>query len=117
MTSFGGFPLSFDNFAVVSVTQATSNTTAVTANGPVVKVTMNGATIAADGSATFTVNNSHVLADSLVLPTLVTYNGDTDIRISVGSVAAGSFAVTVTNNDGSTATGATKTIVLAFQVL
>ena|SRR6266478_1121997 len=59
----------------VNVTQATSTTTAVTANGDSGIITTFTETIAATTSLTFTVNNTGINADSIVLVSICDYSG------------------------------------------
>lgn len=88
-----------------TVTQATSITTAVTLNKRSGIVTTVSSTLAANAEAEFTVNNSFVESDSVVILTGL-YNGDSHVSLNVRSVADGSFVVVLANS-GSVALNAT----------
>ena len=88
-----------------TVTQATSITTAVTLNKRSGIVTTVSSTLAANAEAEFTVNNSFVESDSVVILTGL-YNGDSHVSLNVKSVADGSFVVVVSNS-GAAALNAT----------
>lgn len=93
-----------------SVTQATSRTTGVTANGLSGSITL----VSAAGSTTpasFTVTNSSVASGDTVV---VSQQSGTDLyTISVTAVAAGSFQITSNTKSGTT----TETPVFNFTVL
>lgn len=99
-----------------SVTQATSITTAVTCNASAGYITTVSTTLAANGSATFKVNNTHVSTDSCVVANISNYAGTTGIPvITVDNVAAGEFSITVTNvNDTNALNG---TIRISFIIV
>ena len=50
-----------------TVTQATDKSTAVTLNKPAGRITMNGASLATATNATFTLNNSFISANDIVV--------------------------------------------------
>lgn len=83
-----------------TVTQATSKTTGVTLNKVSGQITMNNAALGAGSEATFTVTNSTVATADV--PFVVHCSGGTAGAYGVfaNSVAAGSFAITVTNLSG-----------------
>ena len=82
-----------------TVTQATSITTAVTLNKRSGIVTTVSSTLAANAEAEFTVNNSFVESDSVVILTGL-YNGNSHVSLNVRSVADGSFVVVLANSGG-----------------
>lgn len=92
---------------VSAVTQATSNTTAVTLNAKHGVITMFGA-VASATKAAFTVNCDNCLADSVVLLVAegVTAVAALPIKVGLGTVAKGSFQVVVHNDDAANATAA-----------
>lgn len=98
------------------VTQATSNTTAVTANGNCGKITMFGnLTTAAGGtSSAFTVNNSACTATSAVEARVTNYTGTYSTNgiplAVVSAISAGSFALQISNVHGTNALSGTCTI-------
>ncbi len=83
----------------VAVTQITTTATAVTANGEVGLITCVTSTLAAVTSVTFTVNNTAVDADSVVLLGITNYSGTTGIpNVRVNNCVAGtSFDIIITN--------------------
>lgn len=81
---------------IKTVTQATNKTTAVTVNGQKGVITTVALVDAADTEFEFTVTNSSVRADSLILLT-PEYNGTGAVALQIKSVAAGSFIVKVRN--------------------
>ena len=86
-----------------TVTQATSRATAVTLNAPAGVITTDTTNIAIAGNAVFTVNNSYVKADSVILLTINTTGlAAYSIHLSAESVAAGSFAIRIYNATGAT---------------
>lgn len=98
------------------VTQATSNTTAVTANGNCGKITMQGALTTAAGatSSSFTVNNSACTTTSVVDAKVTNYTGTystNGIPVAiVSAVSSGSFTLQVANVHGTNALSGTVTI-------
>ena len=84
----------------VAVTQATSTATAVTANGQSGLITCFSSTLAGVTSVTFTVNNTGVDADSVILVGVVNYAGANGgpIVCRTGNLVAGtSFDIIVSN--------------------
>ena len=84
----------------VAVTQATSTSTGVTANGSNGLITCFTSTLAALTSVTFTVANSAVDADSIILVGVVDYagrNGGPVVCRTDNIVAGTSFDVVVSN--------------------
>lgn len=88
------------NFGQVAVTQTTSISTAVTANGGSGMITTVSATTPSWSTSSFTVNNSAVSATSVIIANLCNYTGTTlSPQISISSIASGSFVVNITNQD------------------
>jgi len=100
-----------------TVTQATSRTTGVTINAICGAITTNNASLAAEASATFTVTNSTVaIGDVVVVSQRSGANGGaTDVYVS--TTAAGSFAITVMNNNVAAGTAETGAIIINFAVI
>jgi hypothetical protein len=89
-----------------AVTQTTNRATPVTLNANAGVITTNSTNIAIAGNAVFTVNNSYVKADSVILLTIDTTGlAAYSIHLSVESVAAGSFAIRIYNATGATLAG------------
>lgn len=90
-----------------NVTQGTSITTGVTANGSAGIITTVSSTLAAETTAEFTVTNSSVSASSVVLVSVADYSGTYGTNgipvVSVDTIGAGSFKVDLTNTHGTNA--------------
>jgi hypothetical protein len=98
------------------VTQETGITTAVAANGLHGTITTVSQTIAGGAEATFTVNNSRVAAGDVVVVCLKsTTSAGGPFFVAVTAVAAGSFAISITNTHASTA--GNNTLVINYAVL
>ena len=86
---------------VANVTQITNMTTGVTSNGAAGQITTVSFTTATTATSTFTVTNSSVLATSYVTVAMVSYGGTILTNgipiITVSSVSAGSFNISVLN--------------------
>ena len=98
-----------------TVTQITNRSTAVTVNAVHGKITTDDTSLAAGAEATFTVNNDKVEAGDVVVVNAASgQTAGTSVPV-VTAVAAGSFAITLTNLHASTAdTGA---MVINFAVI
>jgi hypothetical protein len=102
--------------ASVGVTQQTNRTTAVIANALAGQITTNNASLAAEASADFVVNNNKVEAGDLVLVAMASGSNGGGTAIGVVAVAAGSFTIRVTNNNVAAGTAETGAIVITFMV-
>ena len=100
-----------------TVTQATNRTTAVTINTPTGAITTNTASLAAEAAAAFTVNCSAVaITDVVVVSQRSGSNGGaTDVYVSL--TAAGSFTITVMNNNVASGTAETGAIIINYAVI
>lgn len=102
--------------AKVAVTQATSVTTDVTANGAAGAITTQAATTAAAGAAVnnFTVNNTAVKAGSLVFANIVSYSGTIVTNgipaVFVSGITNGAFDLNIHNVHPSNALSGTLVI-------
>ena len=83
----------------IAVTQGTSLTTTVTANGRSGFITTYNATLATQGSAVFTCANKYVTPSNIVLTNIQSYAGTGKPSVSIASSTYGSFAVKINNND------------------
>lgn len=97
-----------------TVTQATNKSTGVTLNTHTGQITMDGAALAAAAEVTFTVTNSVVEAQSIVLVHHGSAGTSGGYLVQCTAVAAGSFDVTVSNVS---AGSLSEAIVLHFVVL
>ena len=95
---------------VGSVTQGTNATTAVTLNAQAGVITTYAAALAATTNVEFTVTNSTVQADSVILVTMQDENtqDNKQLACSIHTVAAGSFIVSLVNPHSATSTSATS---------
>ena len=97
-----------------SVTQATSKATGVEINRPCGQITMNAAALAAAAEVGFTVTNSEVDADDIVVVCIGSGATAASYTATVDAVAAGSFAVTLGNHS---AGSLSEAVVLHFAVI
>lgn len=93
-------PVGYAAGAGGAVTQITSRTTAVTINKPTGQITTFNSSMGAGAVFSFTVNNSTVAANNVVLLTCQNdlFTGGSLAAPYVGSVASGSFVIAYTNN-------------------
>lgn len=96
-----------------TVTQATSKSTGVTLNGASGRITMNAATLNADTTVTFTLTNSSITANDLVVVHHVS-GGTAGSYFAVAQAGAGSASISVRNVS---AGALSEAIVLGFAVL
>lgn len=81
-----------------NVNQATSTTTAVTSNGPAGQITCFASVLAANGSESFTLNNSSIAATSFIMLQPISYSGNQGApSILASAPGAGSCTITVRN--------------------
>jgi len=97
-----------------SVTQATDKSTGVTINAAAGAITLNNAALAAGAEVSFTVTNDKVTASDVVLVNHASAGTAGAYLVQANSLAAGSFAITVANLSGSSASEA---IVLNYVVI
>lgn len=100
-----------------AVTQATNRTTGVTLNSLTGQITTNTTSLAAEASAAFTVTNSKVAANDIIVLAQKSGANSTDTDVYVSAVAAGSFQITVANNNVAAGTAETGAIVISFAVI
>ena len=88
------------------VTQATSKATGVTINAKVGEIILDATALAGDATESFTVTNSKVNANSIILLQVAgeTSNTDGSIEASVTSRTNGSFVIRMTNTDNGNVT-------------
>ena len=92
-----------------TVTQGTSITTGVTLSTTSGVITMYATAISADENIEFTVTNTTVQADSVILLTMQDENtvDNTQLVCATHTIASGSFKITVANTDSGSASSAT----------
>lgn len=100
-----------------AVTQATNRTTGVTLNALTGIITTNSASLAAEASAAFTVTNSFVSANDIIVLNQKSGSNSGATDVYVTTVAAGSFQITVMNNNVAAGTAETGAILITFAVI
>ena len=95
-TSSGG-GLGYSTGAGGTVTQATSKSTGVTLNKLSGQITMNNASLAANGEAVFTLTNSFIEATDVVVVCLGSSVSAGRYMVGVATVSAGSCQILITN--------------------
>jgi len=96
------------------VTQATNKSTAVTVNKSAGQITMNGAVLNATTNVTFTLNNSTISANDVIVLSVASGATAGAYNCWVSSKATGSCTITVRNI---TAVNLTEAIVINFAVI
>lgn len=91
-----------------TVTQATNKTTAVTLNKINGEIVMNGAALADDATAAFTLTNSTIAATDVVIVNVASVGTAGAYQVTVGAVAAGSCSISVLNVSGGSLSEAIK---------
>ena len=117
ITSYGSAGIGYSTGPGSSVTQITSRSTGVTLNAICGKITTDTTSLAAEAAATFIVTNSTVAIGDvpIVCQRSGSNGGNTDVFVS--AVAAGSFSITVANNNASAGTAETGAIIINFAVI
>ena len=80
-----------------TVTQATNKGTGVTLNTESGQITMNNAAMAAAAEVSFTVTNSEIAANDVVVVNHGSAGTAGSYLVAANTIAAGSFAITVSN--------------------
>lgn len=100
-----------------TATQATNRTTGVTLNAISGAITTNTASLAAETGATFTVTNNQVFADDVIVVAIAGGSNGGNTTVQVVVIAAGSFQITVANQNASGGTAETGAIVINFIIM
>ena len=103
--------------AGAAVTQATNRTTGVTCTGLSGAITTNNASLAAETAAEFTVTNTSVAIGDVVVVSQRSGSNGGNTNVYVSTVAAGSFKITVANNNAAAGTAETGAIIINFAVI
>lgn len=103
--------------AGAAVTQATNRTTGVTINALAGTITTNNASLAAEADAVFTVTNSTVEIGDVVVVCQQSGSDGGNTMVHVVAVAAGSFDISVANNNAAAGTAETGAILINFAVI
>jgi hypothetical protein len=99
----------------VSVTQITSDVTAVTCNSPKGIVTTFSLSDAAGASHSFIINNSYATVNHMAIVTFNSYGGTGIPIILLSAVGAGTIGVTIKNIDAIAALNAVG--IISFQLV
>ena len=91
-----------------TVTQATNKTTAVELNKINGEIVMNGAALADDATAAFTLTNNTIAATDVVIVNVASVGTAGAYQVTVGAVAAGSCSISVLNVSGGSLSQAIK---------
>lgn len=100
-----------------SVTQATNRTTGVTLNTITGQITTATSSLAAEAAAVFTVTNSQVAINDVVVIAEQSGSNSGNTDLEVIAVAAGSFNVQVANNNAAAGTAETGAIIINFAII
>lgn len=116
-----GKPLGYGSGGVTAtgaaVTQATNRTTGVTINAICGTITTNNASLAAEAAAAFVVTNNKVAIGDVVLVSQQSGAVGALTDVVVTAVAAGSFTISVMNNNPAAGTAETGAIIINFAVI
>jgi len=97
-----------------TVTQATDKSTAVTLNKPAGRITMNGAALAANTAVSFTLNNSFISSNDLIIVNVSAGGTAGAYTTYVSSMTAGSAVLTLRNM---TAGSLSEAVVLNYAIV
>lgn len=110
-------PFGYATGAGSTVTQITNRATGVTINALCGAITTDSTSLAAEASAVFVVTNSKVEIGDVVVLSVRSGQVALNTQVSVTAVAAGSFSITVVNNNAAAGTAETGAIVINFAVI
>lgn len=100
-----------------TVTQATNRSTGVTLSTISGQITTSTASLAAETAATFTVTNTLVFADDVVIATIAGGSNGGNTTVQITTIAAGSFQVTVANQNASGGGAETGAILINYIIM
>lgn len=103
--------------AGATVTQATNRATGVTINALTGTITTDSTSLAAEASAVFVVTNNKVAINDVIILNIRSGSIALNTDCVVSAVAAGSFSITVINNNVASGTAETGAIVINFAVI
>jgi len=97
-----------------TVTQATSKSTAVTLNKPAGRITLNAASLAAATNVSFTLNNSYISANDIVILNISSGATAASYNLWVDALGAGTVSITLRNT---TAGALAEAVVVNFAII
>jgi hypothetical protein len=100
-----------------AVTQATNRTTGVTITALSGTITTHDASLAAEASANFTVTNTLVGINDVIVVSIQSGSNGGNTAVTVVTVANGSFVIKVSNNNAAAGTAETGAIIINFAVI
>lgn len=100
-----------------AVTQITSRSTGVTLNNLTGQITTDTSSLAAEATATFTVTDSKVALGDVPVLAIQSGTNSGGTLIFVSTVAAGSFAISMQNNNASGGTAETGAVIINFAII
>lgn len=100
-----------------AVTQATNRTTGVTLNTLTGTITTNNASLAAEAAAVFTVTNSQIAITDIPVVAIQSGSNGGNTKVTVNTVAAGSFIIQVANDNAAAGTAETGAILINFAII
>lgn len=100
-----------------TVTQATNRTTGVTLNTISGQITTSSASLAAETAAVFTVTNNQIFADDIVIIAVAGGSNGGNTTVLVTTISAGSFVISVANQNAAAGTAETGAIIINFLVM
>lgn len=110
-------PIGYANGAGATTTQITNRATGVTINALCGSITTDNTSLAAEASAVFVVTNNKVEIGDVVVLSVRSGQVALNTQLSVTAVAAGSFSITVVNNNVAAGTAETGAIIINFAVI
>ena len=110
-------PIGYNTGAGSTVTQITNRATGVTINALCGTITTDTTSLAAEASAVFVVTNNKVEIGDVVVCSMRSGSVALNTQIEVSAVAAGSFSISVINNNVAAGTAETGAIVINFAVI
>lgn len=100
-----------------TVTQLTNRATGVTINALSGAITTDATSLAAEASAVFVVTNNTVAIGDVIVLSVRSGQVALNTQCSISAVAAGSFSITVVNNNVAAGTAETGALVINFAVI
>lgn len=100
-----------------TVTQITNRSTGVTLSKLSGQITTDTTSLAAEAAAVFTVTNTTVAINDVVVVSIQSGTNGGNTAVNVTTVAAGSFAIKVSNNNAAAGTAETGAIIINFAVI
>lgn len=100
-----------------AITQLTNRTTGVTLSTPTGQITTNNTTLAAEAAAVFTVTNTKVLIGDVIAVSIQSGSNGGNTKVTVNTVAAGSFVIQVANDNAAAGTAETGAIIINYAII